>query len=76
MNAESQEVLVHRLVNKIRSTRDKIYPRRRRPMSDDAEVVVVSYGITSRVAVEAIALARKPGDQGRNAEAHHLLALP
>jgi 2-oxoglutarate ferredoxin oxidoreductase subunit alpha len=60
MNAETQEKLVHRLVNKIRLNADKLC-RIEETGVEDAEVVVVSYGITSRVAVEAIALARGRG---------------
>jgi 2-oxoglutarate ferredoxin oxidoreductase subunit alpha len=60
MSPETQEVLVHRLVNKIRTNSDKIYHVEETDVRD-AEVVVISYGITSRVAVEAIALARSRG---------------
>ncbi|MCJ7612408.1 MAG: 2-oxoacid:acceptor oxidoreductase subunit alpha [Candidatus Aminicenantes bacterium] len=60
MSPATQEELVHRLVNKIRLNAPKIW-RYEEIDVKDAEVVVVSYGITSRVAVEAIALARKQG---------------
>jgi 2-oxoglutarate ferredoxin oxidoreductase subunit alpha len=60
MNPGTQEELVHRLVNKIRLNAPKIW-RYEEIDVKDADVVVVSYGITSRVAVEAIALARKRG---------------
>jgi 2-oxoglutarate ferredoxin oxidoreductase subunit alpha len=49
-----------RLVDKIRSNADDIIELKEENL-DDAEVVVVSYGITSRVAVRAIELARKSG---------------
>ena len=60
MSPECQEELVHRLINKIRLNEDKI---RRYEETDveDADVVVIAYGITSRVAVEAVALAKKKG---------------
>jgi 2-oxoglutarate/2-oxoacid ferredoxin oxidoreductase subunit alpha len=60
MNAVIQEQLVHRLVDKIRLNEPKI---RRYEETDveDADVVIVTYGITSRVAIEAIAVARKKG---------------
>jgi len=60
MNPETQEQLVHRLVNKIRLNADKLI-RFEEIGVDDADVVVVSYGITSRVATEAIAQARAQG---------------
>ena len=49
-----------RLVDKIRLNADKIIELHEEKL-DDAEVVVVSYGITSRVAVRGIELARKKG---------------
>ena len=60
MNAECQEQLVHRLVNKIRNNADQI-ARYKEDNIDQADVVVISYGITSRVVVEAVALAKKQG---------------
>jgi len=60
MSPEIQEQLVHRLVNKIRFHADEIYHVEETDVRD-AEVVVVSYGITSRVSVEAIALAKNQG---------------
>ncbi len=60
MNPETQEQLVHRLVNKIRLNADKI-ARYDEIDIMDADVVVVTFGITSRVATEAIKLARKEG---------------
>ena len=60
MTPEIQEQLVHRLVDKIRLNEKKI--RRYEEIGvQDADVVIVSYGITSRVAVDAIALARQKG---------------
>lgn len=60
MNPEVQEQLVHRLVNKIRLNAPKIW-RYEETGVEDADVVIVTYGITSRVAVEAIDIARKKG---------------
>jgi len=60
MSPECQEELVHRLINKIRLNADKIC-RYEETDVEDADVVVIAYGITSRVAVEAVALAKKKG---------------
>ncbi len=60
MSAEIQEQLVHRLVDKIRLNAPRIWRYEEIDVAD-ADVVVVSYGITSRVAVEAIKLARSRG---------------
>ncbi len=49
-----------RLVDKIRSNRNKIIELKEE-RTDDAEVVVVSYGISSRVAVKGIEEAREKG---------------
>ena len=60
MNAEAQEKCVRRIVDKIRNNTEKII----RVEEDDiegADVVVVSYGITSRVAVKAIQMAKAQG---------------
>jgi len=60
MNADCQEKLVRRLVEKIRENAEKII-RIEEDETDDADVVVVSYGITSRVALRAIQMARAQG---------------
>jgi 2-oxoglutarate/2-oxoacid ferredoxin oxidoreductase subunit alpha len=60
MTPEVQGKLVRRLQNKIRSVADQIAMFEEEQL-DDAEVVVVSYGITSRVAQRAIDLARNQG---------------
>ncbi|HSA97293.1 MAG TPA: 2-oxoacid:acceptor oxidoreductase subunit alpha [Acidobacteriota bacterium] len=60
MNAEVQEQLVHRLVDKIRLNAPKIW-RYEETDVEDADVVIVTYGITSRVAIEAIEAARRKG---------------
>jgi 2-oxoglutarate ferredoxin oxidoreductase subunit alpha len=60
MTPEIQEQLVHRLVNKIRLNAPKIW-RYEESGVEDADVVLVTYGITSRVAVEAVEAARAKG---------------
>jgi len=60
MNADCQEKCVHRLVDKIRKNADKIVKYEEQD-TDDCEVVVVSYGITSRVALRAIQKAKDKG---------------
>jgi 2-oxoglutarate ferredoxin oxidoreductase subunit alpha len=60
MNAEAQEKCVHRIVNKIRENADTIV-RTEEAGTEDSDVVVVSYGITSRVALKAISMARAEG---------------
>jgi 2-oxoglutarate ferredoxin oxidoreductase subunit alpha len=60
MSAACQEVCVSRLVNKIKNNADKIV-RFDEENLDGADVVVVSYGITSRVARMGIDLAKKKG---------------
>jgi 2-oxoglutarate ferredoxin oxidoreductase subunit alpha len=60
MSAECQQVSVRRLVDKIRDNADKIV-RFVEADTDGAEVVVVSYGITSRVARMGIEMARAKG---------------
>ncbi len=60
MNAEAQEKCVRRLVDKIRSNAEKIISLEESDL-EGAEVVVVSYGITSRVAGKAIEMAKADG---------------
>jgi 2-oxoglutarate ferredoxin oxidoreductase subunit alpha len=60
MNWQTQEKLVRRLVDKIRKSADRIV-RYEETDVEDAEVVVVAYGITSRVALRAIGMARQKG---------------
>ncbi len=60
MTAATQDVLLKRVVNKIRLNRDKIIDVRADGV-DDADIVVVSFGITSRVAGAAVEMARKKG---------------
>jgi 2-oxoglutarate ferredoxin oxidoreductase subunit alpha len=60
MTPQTQDKLVHRLQNKIRSAEDRICLFEEECV-DDADVVVISYGITSRVAQRAIDAARERG---------------
>jgi len=60
MNAACQQELVSRLVGKIRSNADKIADFEEHGI-EGAEIVVISFGITSRVASRAIELAREQG---------------
>lgn len=60
MNADAQEKCVRRLVDKIRNNADRIIALEESD-TEDADIVVVSYGITSRVAVKAIESARAEG---------------
>jgi 2-oxoglutarate ferredoxin oxidoreductase subunit alpha len=60
MNAETQEWNVQRLIDKIRNHRNEIIQVEERDLSD-AEIVVVSYGISARTSLWPIELARKEG---------------
>ncbi len=60
MNAETQQPLVQRLVDKIKLNADKICMYDERQL-DDAEVVLVSYGITSRIAQQVTNECRADG---------------
>jgi 2-oxoglutarate ferredoxin oxidoreductase subunit alpha len=60
MNARAHEWNVSRLVNKIRAHRDEIMQVEEQNL-DDAEVVVVSYGISARTSLWPIELARREG---------------
>ncbi len=60
INAECQQVCVSRLVEKIRRNADAIMMFKEERL-DDADVVVVAYGISARVATKAIADARGQG---------------
>jgi 2-oxoglutarate/2-oxoacid ferredoxin oxidoreductase subunit alpha len=69
MTVPAQDKLVRRLQQKIERAADKIALYEEEKV-DDADVVVVSYGITSRVAQRAIELARA---QGRRAGKFRLI---
>ncbi len=60
MTVECQEVCVRRLIDKIKNNVDRIV-RFEEEETEGADVVVVSYGITSRVARMGVDLARKQG---------------
>jgi 2-oxoglutarate ferredoxin oxidoreductase subunit alpha len=60
MDAKAQENMVKRLVGKIRNNREKIISTKNLFL-DDAEVVVVSYGISARSAMQAVRDAKKEG---------------
>ncbi|MCK5145191.1 2-oxoacid:acceptor oxidoreductase subunit alpha [bacterium] len=60
MNPEAQEEQVGRIVRKIRDQADDIV-RYEEFDVEDADVVVISYGITHRVAVQAVRAARDKG---------------
>ena len=60
INDEAQYKLVKRLVYKIRNNADKIINIKETNI-DDADIVLVAYGITARVAHYAMAQARKEG---------------
>ena len=63
MDWKAQKKLVSRLVNKIRDNAERI-TRWEEHQVEDADVVVVAYGITSRVALRAIQMARAEGLRG------------
>jgi len=60
MSEEGQHKLVTRLVNKIRLNRKDII-RVREFQTEDAEIIVCSYGISARISRLAIELARRQG---------------
>ncbi len=60
MTVQTQDKLVRRLQQKVRAAEDRLTFVDEAGL-EDAEVVVVSYGITSRVAQRAIDMARKKG---------------
>jgi len=60
MNVETQHKLVGRLVGKIRDNAEAIV-RYEENFLEDAEVIVVAYGITARVALRAVQMARERG---------------
>jgi 2-oxoglutarate ferredoxin oxidoreductase subunit alpha len=60
MNWQAQKKLVSRLVGKIRDNADRIARWEERTL-EDAEIAVVAYGITSRVAERAVQMARAAG---------------
>jgi 2-oxoglutarate ferredoxin oxidoreductase subunit alpha len=59
-SSEVQSKLVHRLVDKIQMNADEII-RVEKVMVEDADVVVVAYGIVARAALSAVRKAREKG---------------
>ncbi len=57
---EFKSIYVRRLVDKIRLNKDKIIELKEEGI-DGADIVVVSYGISSRVAVKGVEIAREKG---------------
>ncbi len=60
LEVDAQKVLLTRLLDKIRKNKDKII-KLEEYMLDDAEFVIISFGISSRAAKGAVNLARKKG---------------
>lgn len=60
MNPAAQDTLLRRLTDKIRTNAEKLVDVRLDGL-DDADVVVMSYGITSRIATAAVEAARAKG---------------
>ena len=60
MDAETQERLIYRLVEKIKRNKDDIIQLEEDSL-EDAEVVVCSYGIAARTSLWPVELARKEG---------------
>jgi len=60
MSPVAQDKLIRRLTAKIRNAAERISMREEEGI-DEAEVVVVSYGITARVAQRSVELARRKG---------------
>jgi 2-oxoglutarate/2-oxoacid ferredoxin oxidoreductase subunit alpha len=60
MTPEAQDVMMARIVNKIRNNLDDII-RTEQYMLDDAEIILVSYGSSARTAYAAVEDARREG---------------
>jgi 2-oxoglutarate ferredoxin oxidoreductase subunit alpha len=60
MTAEAHGKLVHRLVDKIRLHRFDIFDTEEREV-EGAEIVLLSYGVSARIATRAMALAKAKG---------------
>ncbi len=70
-----QDRTIRRMVRKIRDNADKICLTEQHDI-EGADVVVVSYGITSRVAQRAVETARAAGPQGWQFALDHGVAFP
>ena len=75
MTPAMQDTLVKRLQSKILNNAEKIWMYDEE-QTDDAEVVVVCYGITARVAQRAIEMARAKGVKVGKLPPDHRLAVP
>ena len=75
MTADTQDKLVNRLQDKMKPLTNGRALFEAENL-DDADVVVVSYGITSRVAQRAIEAGARAGHQGRPVPPHLRLAVP
>jgi len=62
MNAEAQDRLVRRLIDKIRLNRNDII-KYKETQVDDANIIVCAYGISTRIAQFAVDMARDEGIQ-------------
>jgi 2-oxoglutarate ferredoxin oxidoreductase subunit alpha len=60
LNAEQGKINVNHLIDKIENNVDKIISLEEDEM-DDCDIVVMSYGITSRIAIRAVHMAREQG---------------
>jgi 2-oxoglutarate ferredoxin oxidoreductase subunit alpha len=60
LNAETQEECVGRLMDKVNKNAENIYHLEKHNL-DDADVILISYGISSRVAIPAVGKAREDG---------------
>ncbi len=60
MNIGTQQALITRLISKIRNNAEKII-RLEEDGVEESEILVVSYGISSRVSARAVQLARRKG---------------
>ncbi len=60
LNSKAQDIKVRHIVDKINDNADKIIILEEEDI-DGAEIVVISYGITSRVAFRAVQMARQAG---------------
>jgi len=60
LNAETQEKLIRRLIDKIRKNKDDIILLEEYKL-EDAEIALISFGISARASKGAIELARKKG---------------
>jgi len=60
LNAECQATCVSHLIDKIKNNADKIIHLKEADI-DNAEILVMSYGITSRVSIKAVQEAKKAG---------------